>query len=79
VQDLGGNVWEWVADWYNSNAYVSSAERNPKGPSSGPLKVTRGGSWGDKAYSIRTTNRRGIHPLDRYRDLGFRCAEDVKK
>jgi formylglycine-generating enzyme required for sulfatase activity len=79
VYDSGGNVWEWVADWYNPNTYQSNHERNPKGPTSGIFKVTRGGSWADKAYSLRTSNRRGIPPSDRYRDLGFRCAKDATK
>jgi formylglycine-generating enzyme required for sulfatase activity len=79
LYDVSGNVWEWVADWYNPNSYLSNHDRNPKGSKSGLLKVTRGGSWGDKAYSLRTSNRRGIPPSDRYRDLGFRCAQDVPK
>jgi formylglycine-generating enzyme required for sulfatase activity len=79
LYDVSGNVWEWVADWYNPNSYLNTHDRNPKGSKSGLLKVTRGGSWGDKAYSLRTSNRRGIPPSDRYRDLGFRCAQDVPK
>jgi formylglycine-generating enzyme required for sulfatase activity len=79
IYDASGNVWEWVADWYSPNSYGSNHERNPKGTTSGIFKVTRGGSWGDKIYSLRTSNRRGIPPGDRYRDLGFRCAQDAHK
>ncbi|MGH7231602.1 MAG: formylglycine-generating enzyme family protein [Nitrospiraceae bacterium] len=79
VYDAAGNVWEWVSDWYSPNTYQNHHDRNPKGPTSGIFKVTRGGSWGDKPYSLRTTNRRGIPPGDRHRDIGFRCAQDVPK
>lgn len=77
MYDAGGNAWEWVADWYSPNTYQNRLDRNPKGPPTGGTRVTRGGSWADKAYSIRATNRRGVQPSERYRDLGFRCAQDA--
>jgi len=42
VQDLAGNVSEWVADWY-SESFATGDVRNPKGPESGEGKGIRGG------------------------------------
>jgi formylglycine-generating enzyme required for sulfatase activity len=43
--DIAGNVWEWVADRFQSNYYSSSPTDNPTGPASGDYRVLRGGGW----------------------------------
>ena len=55
IYDMSGNVREWCQDWKKS--YSSSAQTNPKGPSSGSYRVFRGGSWGSKARNCRVSSR----------------------
>ena len=72
--DMVGNVWEWVADWYASDYYSHSPERNPKGPDAGESRVLRGGSWDYHSDWARCASRSRVDPDFRHYGSGFRCG-----
>lgn len=72
------NVHEWCLDWYDSGYYACSPERNPRGPTGGVRRSSRGGSWRHHIKVSRVAARSSIPPSFHYSDYGFRVACSVE-
>jgi formylglycine-generating enzyme len=77
LYNLGDNVHEWCADWYDASYYAHSPERNPRGPDGGIRRASRGGSWRHHIKVTRTAARSSIPPELQYADYGFRIARSL--
>jgi sulfatase modifying factor 1 len=77
IYDLGENVHEWCADWFQRDYYSQSPARNPRGPETGERRASRGGSWRHHIKVSRCAARSSIPPAFQYADYGFRVARDL--
>ena len=78
LYDMCGNVAEWCSDWYDAAYYGNSTKEDPQGPSSGKLKVVRGGAWNSSGAALRSARRMGYAPAIKLPSIGFRCVKEDK-
>jgi formylglycine-generating enzyme required for sulfatase activity len=76
IFDLGGNVAEWVQDFYGIPVAADTVEVDPLGPESGRFHVIRGPSWRSVSLTeLRLAAR--DYSVDERDDVGFRIARNL--
>ncbi|MBU1700561.1 MAG: SUMF1/EgtB/PvdO family nonheme iron enzyme [Candidatus Eisenbacteria bacterium] len=68
IFDMGGNVLEWTADWEGPYSNPHSP------PTTGQLKVIRGGSWRSLPGGLKTWLRNATFPDSTDNAIGFRTV-----
>ncbi|HPA19663.1 MAG TPA: SUMF1/EgtB/PvdO family nonheme iron enzyme [Verrucomicrobiae bacterium] len=83
--DMGGNVREWVQDWYadthlkkskaGGGSYEPKADEMADIQEGNVRRVLRGGYWAlPNAGFLASSSRVPVHPDARSSNVGFRCA-----
>ena len=73
VYDMSGNVQEWCNDFWSD--YTEEAQTNPTGPTTGVVRVVRGGGWGNSdPASCRVSFRDNEYPVYSSTSRGLRLA-----
>jgi formylglycine-generating enzyme required for sulfatase activity len=71
IHDMAGNLWQWCWDWFA--AYGSG--NDPRGPTSGSVRVVRGGGWYGSVFESRTAGCYDFAPAQLNGDsYGFRAV-----
>ena len=77
LNDMAGNVWEWVEDCWHANYNDAPADGSAWKEAGGgncALRVWRGGSWFDRPGSLRSSYRSTNNAGRRFTNVGFRLV-----
>ena len=72
IYDMSGNLFEWINDWYSD--YTADSQADPTGQTEETWHFVRGGSWGNYASYLRSSNREFSSPDYYMYFVGFRVV-----
>ena len=75
LYDMHGNAYEFCKDWFDRGYLLAaSPSHDPSGPTTGKLRVIRGGSVGQAAAQCRSAFRHCVAVDYRSSNIGFRIV-----
>jgi formylglycine-generating enzyme required for sulfatase activity len=80
LHNTTGNVWEWMADWFDNEFRRHDRAHDPRGPGDGELKLQKGGSYlchDSYCRRYRVAARQANSRDSSSGNVGFRCAADA--
>ena len=80
LNDMHGNVWQWVADgWHDAYAVDSPTDGSEWTNDANAQRVVRGGSWRNTPDVLRSANR-GWGSIDNFsNNIGFRLGRTLDR
>jgi len=79
LYDMHGNAWEMCWDGFDKEYYAESPTADPPGRLEAPVRVARGGCFGDGPFRCTSPHREGNKTENRGYWLGFRVARDQSR
>ncbi|MEL6869012.1 MAG: formylglycine-generating enzyme family protein [Pseudomonadota bacterium] len=80
LEDMVGNVWEWVADCYAGDYNTTPTDGSPVTAEACEKHVMRGGAWGDYgSFYLRTAYRGAWDGSQAFGNIGFRVVMTLRE